>query len=643
MSVVYLPFHLLFSVFAVISSQASESIYLVTSPDDHCPWEFTADKSCLTLEQYALNPILGSNSSLRLVSGSHLLTGRGLLFDGYFDSVSPRNSFFTMTADGGEIVYSSQSDSDRPLSGRDFLSILAIRHAQYVEIKGLSFVGNAYGHITIEDVQEARIELCSFDRVQVRIRNVDSVHISRSIFSNYSHPKDIHIISLCIEDGALVVSESTVAVVQSNFTLNQGAIHYDGDGLRLESDTIGYEMIESHSLQIQGCVFTNNTSLHRGSALQVTGSASVSVSGSVFIFNAANISGAAVYFSGGNDSTDLASSIVIATSTFLFNSAGFCGAFHIDNRNGQVEVRDSVFYYNGAVSSGGGIGGAGCIRNASLLISNCSFVANSATAHAGALDVDESRVRIDNCVFNNNTANRDGGALFTYVHSTDYVITNSFFSYNKAGDDGGAVFVGKKGSTVLTERCNIYGNEANDRGGAICVIGTTLNVSHTSIYGNGAGVGKQISACNSFVSTFISGRNDPNYPNCHIYDNDIVSNSYNTPTPYQKNYWNGTWVNKTVDDIVTAYVVFSDACSGDCSKSSTTDSAIKRLAHKAAVVAYVSLAVSVTTASAIIMCIVVLKLRHCKIRRKRQGEYHLLSTQDDQAGSDDEELLDHVN
>ena len=78
MSVVYLLFHLLFFVVAVISSQASESIYLVTSPDDHCPWEFTADKSCLTLEQYTLNPILGSNTSLRLVSGSHLLNGHGL-------------------------------------------------------------------------------------------------------------------------------------------------------------------------------------------------------------------------------------------------------------------------------------------------------------------------------------------------------------------------------------------------------------------------------------------------------------------------------------------------------------------------------------------------------------------------------------
>ena len=500
-----------------VSSVASESVYIITSQENHCSWEFVPEEACLTLQQYVYDPSLTSNISLRMEAGNHLLRGMGLLFkfdnvvEDYSDAVyTDEGSSLVITAESASIIYSNVLSLFTPLSPNAYSPILTIRDARFVSISGVTFISNNVGYVKIENVQEVIIEYCTFNGVQLHLYTVNSAEISKTTFTNYSHVNDIY--NFDHEYGALFISQSTVKIDKSNFTSNEHAITYHDRGHDIDG-SITFPS-QSYSLQITDSVFTNNTSEFGGSALNIEGSPSLLIQRSVFISNTASGSGGAIHFDRHNDTTFCS----IKGSTFVYNTANFCGTFSIHNYYGIVEISDSHFYYNSAVNDGDGVGGVGCIRNASVSISNTIFIANRATGDAGALHLDESTVTINNAFFTNNTARRDGGALYTYTHPSDYFISGSTFMYNMAGDDGGAVFVGRKGSQLTTEKSVFTANNATDRGGAVCVIGSTLKISQTNIYGNSANTGKQISACNSFVLAFIPGKKDPNFPFCSLYD-----------------------------------------------------------------------------------------------------------------------------
>ena len=618
------------------ASAASEKVHIVTSQDNHCTWEFTADETCLTLQQYVYDPSLNSNATLIMESGRHVLQGQGMMFEfnEIQDTHTDSNGYsLVMMAESATVVYSSVSSSLFAFSIEyQYSPILTVRNARYVHISGVSFVSNNDGYVKLENVQKVFIEFCKFQGVKLHFYKVDDATISKSSFFNYSHANDLY--NFDHEFGALFISQSSVLIMQSNFTNNHHSITYHDHG----HDTDGTTILpsQSYELEISESAFTNNTSVYKGSALYVSGSPSVTIHQSVFIFNTAGGSGGALHLDRQSDSAVYS----IRGSTFIFNDASFCGAFSIDNYHGVVVINDSNFYYNSAVDSKDGVGGVGCIRNSSVTINNCSFIANRAKGDAGGLHLEESRLTIKNSNFSNNTAGRDGGAVHTYAHPSDYLIAGSIFNFNVAGDDGGAVFVGRKGSNITLDKSTFTNNSAADRGGAISIIATMLNVSQTSIYGNLADKGKQISACNSFVPTFISGRNDPNFPSCALYDPDSAGRSYRPSITFH--YWDINWLNSTVDEIVLKYVVFgnktfTNKTSWSGFSNQTDSNGVYHLLRQTSIIAYAALAVSVSTAVSLLFCIIVLKLLvYCRRRRQKKGQFYLLTPQ---AEDDDDEAL----
>lgn len=438
------------------------------------------------------------------------------------------------------------------------------------------------------------------------------------------HSNDNSLYDLDYGSGAIEVSQSNVQILQSNFSHNQHAIIYHNHDQVYDdhSDRSVFFPSEIHSLTVNQSIFSNNTSEYGGSALCVTGMVSVSVHQSVFLFNNASGIGGAISLSGVNGTANYS----FSDSTFVYNSAEFCGAFSIDSHNGIVIISGSDFYYNSAESNDlGGFGGAGCIRNSSISVLNCRFLVNRAAEDGGALHLDESKVTIESSAFGNNSAGRDGGALYTYAHPSVYIIRSSIFLYNKAGDDGGVVFAGRKGSEVQTDRSTFAANNARDRGGAICVIGSKLAVTKTNIYSNTAEKGRQISACNSFVTTFISGRKDPNFPVCAIYDNDIANAHYAAPTSI--GCGNITCLNDIVCKIVKKYRVFGNESTTVTSKNGLS---IPEFIHQTAIIAYAALAVSGVLLIFLLLYVIISKVivKCYKLGRKRKGQYFLLSTHD---------------
>ena len=225
MNRVFATLLVLFSVCSV--SVLSDSFYTVTSPENHCCRELTAEEPCLTLQQYAYNPSLGSNSSVSLTveSGTHVLQGVGINFDSESD-VGVATTDFNMTGEGTRGVYGT-------FRGHYYSPIMSIRNARYVNIRGVTFVSNNKGFVKIENVQQVLFEHCTFQGVRLYLNNIfdndhyygNKVVISKCSFFGYSHQSYGY--DSDRDYGAISISHSVIIVyiIQSNFSANKGAVH----------------------------------------------------------------------------------------------------------------------------------------------------------------------------------------------------------------------------------------------------------------------------------------------------------------------------------------------------------------------------------------------------------------------------------
>ena len=126
----------------------------------------------------------------------------------------------------------------------------------------------------------------------------------------------------------------------------------------------------------------------------------------------------------------------IPRSIFVSNCAHYCGALNsyngagISGQSSDVSIIDSTFYYNRAINKLSVGGGAACINDASVSITNSIFVGNSAMGYGGAVVLNNSTITITDTVFSNNTAGLSGGALITYANPSNYTINSCTFVDN---------------------------------------------------------------------------------------------------------------------------------------------------------------------------------------------------------------------
>ena len=353
-------------------------------------------------------------------------------------------------------------------------------------------------------------------------------------------------------------------------------------------------------LNIMYSTFTNNTTEYRGGAVSFKSNAdnaTLLVHQSTFINNTASQNGGAIYLNGWH------SNYIVRECNFIHNSANSCGAISIikyyDNNN-MVEITDSIFNSNRAVSISNIGGGAVCIMNTTALISNCTFVGNTAAGFSGAMLSHNSTVVISYTLFHNNSAGLDGGDLITYTHPSNYTITHTSFTHNQAGDDGGALFVGHRGSYIRLEMCTFSNNRAIDRGGAISIFGSTIEITETSIDNNRAALGDTFSLCNSNVVTSIYGQIDIN---CS-HDG---PNTFNTTSVLKDQ----TFTNITLNITIGKFCKDHQQSKKELNKVSTT--------------AYASLIISVTIVIVFLSYLTIEKLVRSKIRSRRTKASSVLS------------------
>lgn len=111
------------------------------------------------------------------------------------------------------------------------------------------------------------------------------------------------------------------------------------------------------------------------------------------------------------------------------------------------------------VGSGGGMCNfLGLERLSGLTVANCTFAANGAEYHGGAMHNRNSSVAVVNCVFVGDKARHGGGAMWNQDSSV--TVTNCTFSGNSAPDYGGC-FYNTHGSTVPVTNCVMWGDTAS--------------------------------------------------------------------------------------------------------------------------------------------------------------------------------------
>ncbi len=139
------------------------------------------------------------------------------------------------------------------------------------------------------------------------------------------------------------------------------------------------------------------------------------------------------------------------------------GAVNFANYTIGNSLADCNFTNNNA-NIGGALRAVAC----ELLVNNCIFNNNYATAGGGAIYFRDSKVTLTGCTFSDNKANNsNGGAIINLYRDNNSSYLNIYSSTfkNNNGNSGGAIY--SNASLIINSNCNFTNNVAKVEGGAI--------------------------------------------------------------------------------------------------------------------------------------------------------------------------------
>ena len=173
------------------------------------------------------------------------------------------------------------------------------------------------------------------------------------------------------------------------------------------------------------------------------------------------------------------------------------GGGAILSSDGPLQVIDCSFIGNNSY------GGGAAIKSYSddLLIKNCYFEDNhSLSSNGGALEIQTGQV--DSCTFVANTADASGGAINIEGNAT---ISRSLFIDNSSGSKGGAIYIALAAANIINN--TIYNNQSN-YGGGISTYNSSSSIVNTILWQN--------LAYSSGGQVYHSGSPNPVYEYCDI-------------------------------------------------------------------------------------------------------------------------------
>jgi predicted outer membrane repeat protein len=335
-----------------------------------------------------------------------------------------------------------------------------------------------------------------------------------------------------------------------------GMENHDGSNPMLtncifEQSLAGMENRDGSSPMLTNCVFREN---EYGMENRSSGSKAV-------LNNCRFINDGGISNSGDNS--------LILVDCIFSNSGGidcsFDGNLILNNclfENGGVGIsarRCSLTLSNCIFSSNSGFFGAGIYSHYSdLVLYNCKFVGNVASAIGGGISCSGGNVTLYNCIFSGNSAS-DGGAIDS--RNCSLVLQNCLLSDNSAERGGAGIDAG--GGTVVLYNCTLSGNgNTTDwwAGGGIHYLGIRNTLTNCILWGN---TPNQISGMASVSYSNIQGgfQGDGNIDVDPLFA-DPNNGDYHLKS--QAGRWDpndGRW---TIDDVTSPCIDTGDPRS-DCS------------------------------------------------------------------------------
>ncbi len=265
--------------------------------------------------------------------------------------------------------------------------------------------------------------------------------------------------------------EMTNCVIKDNFCAGSGGGMASNTILLINDCTFsgnsgiggGGGMICGGNTTITNCTFTANSTMGDGGGLAIGSSSEANVTDCSFTENTA-VSGAGLAIVGGERQNDR---VVVTNCTFIRNSASDVGGgFH---GGAGAKLINCTFIEN---STKGWGGGGVMFGNYSLpttlvygypALENCTFRGNSSGGGGGGLYASNSKVV--GCTFEGNTARRGSGAEFRgLIGPLQTEWKNCTFRNNTANELGGGLYVG--GNLTLS-KCTFEANISHDSGGGL--------------------------------------------------------------------------------------------------------------------------------------------------------------------------------
>lgn len=262
----------------------------------------------------------------------------------------------------------------------------------------------------------------------------------------------------------------TGMTIRDGISTDGGGILVTGQGHLTLSDVVfdtnfasnGGALFSESSAVLDNVDFVDNIATGRGGAIYNAEQASLNISGGEFVTNEAGIFGGAIF----NQDDNL---LNLDDVDFILNEADSgCGAIAMNNlQAGNGNVSNVSFMGNSA----GGIGGALCLDNSAMVITDTAFMSNQSLAtngngYGGAIRaVNSSKLVFDFVAFHDNLAEQRGGAIYS-ADSSILEMDNVGFSLNSSAGRGGAIYSHNQ-TTVEINQSIFEDNAAGVFGGAI--------------------------------------------------------------------------------------------------------------------------------------------------------------------------------
>lgn len=446
-----------------------EEFYITPSPSSLCP-----EQSCLTLSQILANTsnIFNSNTTLFFLLGTHSLHSDLVIGN------IPKLKLLTLSQ--------SYMESAKISCGQKAKILINQVHLVY------------FGHLNFIGCSENKIE------------SAHQFILNGSTFNGQHNTTGT----------ALELSHTDATIINSSFTFNRygsyrGPIELlclsrlQQDTLRLQNSTYarvgGALIIKSSNVSVTGSYFEGN-SAEIGGAIFIEGTCNIKLTNSSFINNHVIFSftmrmcfGGAIFYCSCDPTASTfdrplkGNAITVDNSNFINNTAVYAGgAIAIVSAN--VYLLKSKITTNSALR-----GGALMTCESTLTVNESHFEFNSATnedkrenaeldALGGVIFArNSSSITISKCVFGNNSAYSNGGAIATDA-VCNLTILHSKFDKNWANEGGGVIAIEHLNKVFIAD--SKFEKNTALYGGVVYVHGrSVLNVVKTRFEENESQVG----------------------------------------------------------------------------------------------------------------------------------------------------------